>query len=202
MKNWANSLFFITLFLQFAVPVITAQEVVKRNQYLPQWSPDGKKYACIEVLGIDQWLTIYDATNQSQLVSIELSGLGQIVAELFPPDSLTGDETQLGLLPVYAGFSWAPDSERYVFINGRLSPTSFFQKVKRYDLDLYIGNLKGEIAQLTFDPAAELCPRWSPDGKFIAYTHSGLKFPVIPRNMASFAEIRTSLCQRLRSLFP
>ena len=179
MKTRRKYPFFISLFLLLAVPVIMAQEVVKRHQYLPRWSPDGKKYACIEMGGrakngaLPQLLTIYDATNQNQLVSIELNGLGQIAAELFPPDALTGAEAQMGLLPAPAGFSWAPDSEHYVFINGRLSPASLFQKVKRYDLDLYIGNLKSEIAQLTSDSVAELCPRWSPDGQFIAYTHSG-----------------------------
>jgi hypothetical protein len=38
---------------------------------------------------------------------------------------------------------------------------------------LYIGNLKGEITQLTSDSITELYPIWSPDEKYIAYIHSG-----------------------------
>lgn len=188
MKTWRKSFFFVSLLLHITAPFIMAQKIVERHQYLPQWSPDGKKYACVEVSGgeargaLRQWLKIYEANSQQERISLELNGLGQLAAELFPPDAVTRAEAQLvGLLPVFAFFSWAPDSEHYVFSNGKLSSTSLFQETKRYDLDLYVGNLqsaglslsKPEITQLTSDAVSELYPRWSPDGQFIAYARSG-----------------------------
>jgi Tol biopolymer transport system component len=83
-------------------------------------------------------------------------------------------------LTVAAGFSWGDDSEHYVFINGKLaekalrsvlSSTGSYQEGKRYDLDLYLGNLQGRITQLTADAVVEMCPRWSPVGTKIAYMH-------------------------------
>ena len=120
----------VTLIISAASPLAIAKGILMRHQYLPKWSPDGQKYACIEVGGLDEkntlhcWLTLYQAKNHTPLVSIPLTGLGQITAQLFPKASLTSTEVKyLGLVTVPSGFSWSNDSEHYVFINGTLAET-------------------------------------------------------------------------------
>lgn len=166
-----NSPKFILMFILTGVFFICsaqAQEnIVHTHQDLPQWSPDGKKYACAET-GLNEGMLesqirIYQVSGGKEIqVGEKLMGLGDKAKEVLP-EGTVGDD------PIVAFFSWAPDSEHYVFT----SSTPF-------GYDLFIGDLSGNINPLTSDSEADLFPRWSPNPdeakQYIAYMREGKIF--------------------------
>ena len=159
--------FTLMLAYLFFIGVVQSQEnsIVPRHQDLPQWSPDGAKYACVETglnAGVlESQIRIYQVSGGAETqVAASLFGLGELAEKALPEGSV--DDA-----PVVAFFSWAPDSEHYVFTSS--TPIGY---------DLFIGNLSGDVYPFTLnDLEADLFPRWSPNRdesrQYIAYMREG-----------------------------
>ena len=88
-----------------------------------------------------------------------------------PPRNLTpGDRDAVPTSTTFASgdeFAWSPDGSELVHT---ATPTPAREEAWRTDHNLYSVNLTtGERKQLTTNPAADGCPRFSPDGKWLAY---------------------------------
>ena len=87
------------------------------------------------------------------------------------PRNLTpGDRDAVPTSSTFASgdeFAWSPDSAELVYT---ATPTPPHEEAWRTDHNLYSVNAAtGERKQLTTNPAADGCPRFSPDGKWLAY---------------------------------
>jgi Tol biopolymer transport system component len=68
---------------------------------------------------------------------------------------------------------WSPDGASIAFVmsKGGFQESSFIDISDDRNTDIYIVSVKGgSPRQLTTNPGPDANPRWSPDGKLIAYT--------------------------------
>ena len=151
MRNSQSILIFMLTCLFFFCTA-QSQAIINRHQDLPQWSPDGEKYACVETWLneakiLESQIRIYQVSKETETqVTAELFGLGNLAEETLPEGTVDND-------PIVSFFSWAPDSKHYVFTSS--TPIGY---------DLFIGNLSGTVYLFypKNDSQADLFPRWSP----------------------------------------
>src|ERR1700678_9110 len=120
-----------------------------------KWSPDGTKVSFVQRddMGEHGELWYVDATTAEKKVLVSEEKLSQLA----PPQSRIKDERQREWATRYhvAAYTWAPDSRHLLFDSqGQLW---------YYSLDT------GTAVQLTSSPDASEDPKFSPDGKRLAY---------------------------------
>ena len=120
-----------------------------------KWSPDGTKVSCVQRddSGEHGELLYVDTTTGERKVLVSEAKL----AQLAPPTSHIQDEREKERVTRYhvAAYSWSPDSKHLLFDSqGQLW---------YYDLGT------GTAVQLTSSPDASEDPKFSPDGKRLAY---------------------------------
>jgi dipeptidyl-peptidase-4 len=120
-----------------------------------KWSPDGTKVSFVQRddMGEHGELWYVDATTAEKKVLVSEEKLSQLA----PPQSRIKDERQREWATRYhvAAYTWAPDSRHLLFDSqGQLW---------YYSLDT------GTSVQLTSSPDASEDPKFSPDGKRLAY---------------------------------
>ena len=158
----------------FAIRQITRS---RSPSFFPVFSPDNSKILFYESQGARSYLWTYDLTNGALTQYVEGAGSS------FTPDGKriasvrTNRET---------GFSevWLVDIEKgqeYVVLSSRdrgfhecsVSPdgkkiavvSSSFRVNTPVNLDIFVVNIDGSsLAQLTFHPGHDFCPRWAHDG--------------------------------------
>lgn len=116
---------------------------------MPVWSPDGNRIAFDSDRGgnTDIYIMNSDGSSVRQLTRDPFAALYFIKS---PEDSSA---------------AWSPDGNRIAFDSGRDN-----QMMNYVNHDIYVMDVHGSnVQRLTDDGADEAGPRWSPDGKFIAY---------------------------------
>ncbi len=120
-----------------------------------KWSPDGTKVSFVQRDDDGEHGQLYfaDALTGEKGILVSESKLSQLA----PPIGKLHDEREIERLTRYhvAAYSWSPDSEHLLFdANGQL---------------WYYSLATGTAVQLTSSPDASADPKFSPDGKQIAY---------------------------------
>ncbi len=148
------------------------------NEYV--WSPDGKKFACaitktdaeeIERRKDPVKKELGVVSRRVTRVFYKLDGAGYRPVErshIWVVDAKTGKSRQITDHPVFdeSDIAWSPDGNTVAFISNRQSDPDFAQ-----DMDgLYlIPATGGEIKQIPAPDGSKRTPRFSPDGKLLAY---------------------------------
>jgi dipeptidyl aminopeptidase/acylaminoacyl peptidase len=99
----------------------------------------------------------------------------------------TGKEHTRGKDYSVSGFSWSPDSSRIAF-DASINP----DLIQRGTADIYVLNLADDVVKkIVAQPGPDTYPRWSPDGKLIAFEsamarpdffHRNARIAVVPAN--------------------
>ncbi|MEN6434829.1 MAG: hypothetical protein ABFD58_03330, partial [Anaerolineaceae bacterium] len=146
----------------------------------PSWSPDGKYLLCM-VRKIDQEDLEREKDEEKKKLGVvyrhydrlfyKLDGEGYLPHErwhLWKFDAKTGKGTQLTDHKVYDEQqpSWSPDGKNIVFLSNRTDdPDGNLYRVGVYT----ISASGGEIHEIPTTPGNKTYPKFSPDGKWIAY---------------------------------
>ncbi len=113
----------------------------------PQWSPNGDMIAIVEAHAY------HDLKNYISDIYL-ITPDGTIVKKVTDNPTWTGND----LLEV----QWSPDGNKLLFSSGINMVSD--------KADIYVINTDGtNLLRLTFPPAQQYSPRWSPDGKYLAY---------------------------------
>jgi len=116
---------------------------------MPVWSPDGNQIAFDSDRGgnADIYIMSSDGSDVTQLTRDAFANLYVVQS---PEDSTA---------------AWSPDGNQIAFDSGRDN-----EMMNYVNHDIYIMDVNGSnVQQLTDDGADEEGPRWSPNGKLIAY---------------------------------
>lgn len=130
-----------------------------------EWSPDGKQIA----------FTRQDEPSPEEEKRIRERDDARVVGEgtkhvhLYLLDVDTGKVTRLteGAFSIFA-FDWAPDGKRIAFDH---APGTGLDALHR--TDVYTVGLEGDVEPLVVRPGHDRNPKFSPDGKWIAFTSAG-----------------------------
>lgn len=131
-----------------------------------EWSPDGKSIAFVR-------LDEVSAERQKAIREKEdmyAEGETRRFAHLHLADVESGSERRLtsGDWSIF-GFSWSPDGKRIVFDRGPGAGLDDFYKTDLYTIDVADGAMKPLVVR----PGLDRAPRFSPDGKWVAFLSAG-----------------------------